>query len=117
MASITHFEIRADVPNRAATFYSKVFGWNVNPAKGRAEHWTINAGKAQAGVGGSVAKRTNRDAIILRFDVASVDDFLKKVHANGGKVVAPKKYIPGLGIIAYCHDTEGNTFEVCEKRR
>jgi len=117
--SVTHFEIRADVPHRAANFYSKVFGWDVKKAPSKQDYWTISTGKGASGasgVGGGLAKRSNRDAVILRFDVTSVDQFLKKVLVNGGRVVAPRKYIPGLGVIAYCHDTEGNTFEIYEKR-
>ncbi len=47
-------------------------------------------------------------------DVPSVDDFVTKVTQNGGKVVAPKMAIPGVGYIAYCQDTEGNTFGIFE---
>jgi predicted enzyme related to lactoylglutathione lyase len=116
MANVTHFEIRADVPHRAANFYSKVFGWGVRQSPARQGYWGITTGGGPTGVPGGLTKRSNRDAVILRFDVPSIDEALKTVLQNGGKVVAPKKYVAGSGIVAYCHDTEGNTFEMIEKR-
>lgn len=43
-------------------------------------------------------------------DVTSVDEFILKVVAAGGKVVMPKTTISGVGHLAYCADTEGNVF-------
>ena len=41
-------------------------------------------------------------------DVASVDDFITKIQANGGTLVREKKAIPEVGYSAVCNDTEGN---------
>jgi predicted enzyme related to lactoylglutathione lyase len=42
--------------------------------------------------------------------VDSVDEAVKKVVAQGGKVTNPKHAVPGVGWLAYCVDTEGNQF-------
>ena len=46
--------------------------------------------------------------------VASLDAILKTIESKGGKTVVPKMAIPGIGWLAYCLDTEGNTFGVME---
>ena len=50
--------------------------------------------------------------VVNTVDVPSVDEFTGKVTKSGGKVVAPKMAIPGMGYVAYCQDTEGNTFGI-----
>jgi predicted enzyme related to lactoylglutathione lyase len=42
--------------------------------------------------------------------MTSVDDAVSAIEANRGKVLRPKPSIPGVGWLAYCQDTEGNTF-------
>ncbi len=46
--------------------------------------------------------------------VASLDASLKAIESKGGKTVVPKMPVPGIGWLAYCVDTEGNTFGVLE---
>ncbi len=51
---------------------------------------------------------------INTIDVPSVDEFVAKITANGGQVVMPKTVIPGVGWLAYCQDTEGNSFGILQ---
>ena len=44
----------------------------------------------------------------------SLDAILKSIASKGGKTVVPKMAVPGIGWLAYCLDTEGNTFGVME---
>jgi len=48
-------------------------------------------------------------------DVPSVDEFMSKITEAGGKIIAPKHSIPGVGYFASCQDTEGNTFGIMEE--
>jgi predicted enzyme related to lactoylglutathione lyase len=50
-------------------------------------------------------------------DVSSIDDFSKKISTEGGKVVRPKMAIPGIGYLAICEDTEGNSFGIIQSDR
>ena len=36
-----------------------------------------------------------------------MDGVVKKVKANGGKVLRPKHAVPGIGWLAYIQDSEG----------
>jgi predicted enzyme related to lactoylglutathione lyase len=42
--------------------------------------------------------------------VESLDDTVAKVVASGGQIALPRMAVPGVGYLAYCQDTEGNTF-------
>jgi len=46
-------------------------------------------------------------------DVKLVDEYSSKVEKIGGKVVVPKKAVPGMGT-SVCLDTENNAFAIWE---
>ena len=51
---------------------------------------------------------------INTISVTSIDESIAKVNKGGGKVTTEKMPIPGIGIFAYCLDTEGNTFGILQ---
>jgi len=57
-------------------------------------------------------KRMNKIEVCIYIDVSSIDEFLKKIVQAGGKALAKKTPIPGVGYSAYCKDTEGNTIGI-----
>jgi hypothetical protein len=72
--------------------------------------------KDQPGIDGGLMKREHPGASTTNtIDVPSVDEFISKITEAGGKIVAPKQSIPGVGYFAYCQDTEGNTFGIMEE--
>ena len=107
-----HFEISADDPERAVAFYEKTFGWKVEKWAGPMDYWMIMTGaEGEPGIDGGLAKRQSPGQNVTNtIDVDSVDAYVDKVIAAGGKVVLPKQAIPGVGYLAYCADTEGNVF-------
>lgn len=112
MSRVTHFEIPADDPERAIKFYSKVFGWKIKKWEGPVDYWLITTGSdKEPGINGAIMKKSDPAmSVVNSIDVTSVDVFLKKVVAAGGKTIMPKTPIPGVGYFAYCRDTEGNMF-------
>ena len=68
--------------------------------------------KDEPGIDGAIVRRSLGPAAMTvnTIDVSSLDTFTRKVTDAGGKVVMPKTTIPGVGYLAYCTDTEGNTF-------
>lgn len=113
---VTHFEINADDPERAAKFYQEVFGWQIQKWEGPIEYWLITTGPDdKPGINGGLMKRMDPQATTVNtIEVPSVDELTKKVVEKGGTTVAPKQAIPGVGYGAYCQDTEGNTFGLME---
>ena len=116
MPRVIHFELTADDPERATQFYSKVFGWQIQKWEGPQDYWLITTGEVGTpGIDGAMMRRGDFSApVVNTIDVPSVDEFVAKITANGGSVVAPKMPIPGIGYFAYCKDTEGNIFGVMQ---
>jgi len=115
MPRVVHFEISADNPDRAAKFYSSVFGWTFKKWEGPQEYWLITTGaEGQPGINGGLMRREGPQPCVNTVDVPSVDEFVAKVTKNGGKVVVPKMAVPGVGHFAYCQDTEGTTFGIMQ---
>ena len=117
MPKINHFEINADDPLRAKSFYENVFKWKIEKWEGPLEYWLINAGdEDEPGINGGLQKRENKeDAITNYITVKSVDDIIKKIEENGGKIIKPKSPIPGVGYYAIFKDTEGNRLDLMEE--
>ncbi len=115
MSRVIHFEIHADDPERAVKFFQKVFGWQIQKWEGPTEYWLIKTGDApEPGIDGAIMRRTNQGTTYNTVSVASVEEYSRKVEQAGGKIIAPKMAIPGIGYFAYCTDTEGNVFGILE---
>lgn len=116
MKRVIHFEVQADKPERAVEFYEKVFDWKFEKLEGPGEYWLITTGpEDQPGINGGLMRTSDLPkGTINAIDVPSVDEFVKTVIENRGKVVTPKTTIPDLGYYAYCEDTEGNVFGIFE---
>lgn len=117
MPRIVHFEIHAENPERAATFYKAVFGWQITKWAGPMDYWIIKTGEGP-GIDGGLVKRRGPapaegqavNAFPCTVDVTDVDSTLSAVTRAGGTVAVPKMPIPGVGWLAYFKDTEGNIF-------
>lgn len=116
MPRVVHFELSVDDPERAIKFYSTVFGWQTHKWEGTQDYWLVTTGEAGTlGIDGGIMRRGAQDApVVNTIDVPSVDEYVAKITANGGTVVAPKMPIPGVGYLAYCKDTEGTTFGIMQ---
>lgn len=112
MSRVIHFDIFADDPERAVKFYTEVLGWKITKWEGPMDYWLVMTGPDdKPGINGGIGKREDpADRTINTIDVPSVDDFAAKVTGAGGKVLVPKRAIPGVGWIVLCLDTEGNKF-------
>jgi hypothetical protein len=111
MPRIVHFEISADEPERAINFYKSIFGWDVQKWNGPEDYWLITTGpNDQPGINGGLFRRKGPVNYVNSIDVPSVDEYAEKILAHGGKVVAPKMTVPGVGYLVYVQDTEGNVF-------
>jgi predicted enzyme related to lactoylglutathione lyase len=106
---VVHFEIDAKKPATAIAFYKKVFGWKIEKWQGPVDYWLIMTGKDEPGIDGGLSERTGaKPATVNTIDVPSIDGFIKKVKANGGKITRKKGAVPGVGWLAYFKDPEGN---------
>ena len=95
---MVHVDIEAEEPVRAITFYSEVFDWEVEPWEWPMDYWTITTGPVGE----------------PRIDVDDIDAAIDTVREDGGTVAGDVEPIPGVGRLAYGHDTEGSRFGVME---
>ncbi|MDD1743584.1 MAG: VOC family protein [Methanomassiliicoccales archaeon] len=109
MPRVIWFELSADQPKKVMDFYSKVFGWKFERYQDQ-EYWIVTSGgKEEPGIDGAIQpKRTKAASVVNTIGVSNIDETIKKIEKNGGKVVAPKMEIPMMGTLAYFEDTEGN---------
>ncbi len=112
----SHFEIHADDPSRAQSFYETVFGWSFEPW-GDA-YWLISTGEESPGIDGGMLPRQSAtpadeaavNSYVITMTVDDLDKTATSVTEAGGTVAVPKSAIPTMGWLAYYKDTEGNIF-------
>jgi predicted enzyme related to lactoylglutathione lyase len=115
MPRVVHFEMAVDDPDRASRFYESVFGWKVQKWDGPQDYWMVTTGEeGELGINGGLMRRGDFPSVMNTVDVASVNDAAAKVERSGGQVSVPKMAVPGIGWLAYCQDTEGNTFGIMQ---
>lgn len=118
MSRVIHFEIHADNPERAAKFYTDLFGWTITKWAGPMEYWVVVTGPdGEPGINGGLMKRQHplggNDGVIAyvcTIDVADLEASMAKAQSLGAAIALPKMPISGLGWLAYMKDTEGNVF-------
>ena len=111
---VAHFEITADEPDRAASFYRDTFGWTVDKWEGPADYWLIGSGEGK-GIDGAIMPRAHGQAVINTVQLEStVEDALARITKAGGAAMGDIVVIPGVGRFSYAIDTEGNVFGVME---
>ena len=110
-----HFEIPADNAERASVFYQKVFGWQFQKWDGPMPYWMVDTGGQGPGINGGLHVRAfPGQGPVNTIDVPSCDEYVQRIETAGGTVAVPKMAIPGIGWLAYCSDTEGNTFGIMQ---
>ena len=115
MPRVVHFEIHADDPERAVKFYEKAFGWKLSKWGGDQEYWLATTGEPGVpGIDGAVTRRSNQGTTVNTIDVPSFEEYARKIEEAGGKLTTPKMAVPGIGYMAYCTDSEGNTFGIMQ---
>lgn len=122
MNRLVHFEIQADDPERAATFYREVFGWDIQKWDSpEMEYWmvmTAEKDSKEPGINGGLLRRPKpladgvcgSNAFVCTMQVDNYDEIAAKIEQAGGMVAMPKFALAGMAWQGYFLDTEGNTF-------
>jgi uncharacterized protein len=119
--TICHFEIPAEDPRRAISFYEGLFGWEFEGWGGpEPSYWLIKTvptdetgSPARQGVNGGLMKRHHPQQPWANYIlVENVDEYAEKALSLGGQIALPKTPVPGMGWFVYLKDTEGNIFGI-----
>jgi len=120
--TIVHFEIPADDVEKLRKFYSALFGWTIEKTPGPMEYLMVltvpiddKGMPVRPGVNGGMMKKQNPEHKPVNYvAVESVDEYVKKIEALGGRVIVPKMEVPGIGWWASALDPEGNMFAIIQ---
>lgn len=117
MDKVVHFEIPFDDKVRAMKFYGEIFGWGLNDLGPKMGNYVLaEAAKTDANrmvedkgaINGALTERgKNTQAPIVVIQVEKIEDTVKKIEANGGKLMDAAMPIPN-GRYARIQDSEGN---------
>jgi predicted enzyme related to lactoylglutathione lyase len=110
---INWFEIPVSDMDRAISFYSNVFGYEMSREESPNTEMALFQGNAEEyGATGCLVKYDQVEpygqGTVVYFSVEDLTQGLKRVRNSGGKVVLPKTDIGEHGYYAHFIDTEGN---------
>jgi predicted enzyme related to lactoylglutathione lyase len=121
--NISFFAINADDVPRARKFYEAVFGWTFEPW-GPPGFYVIQTGKGNPDPipGGlqerrELAPKQKMIGFECTIAVTNIDQAIRAIQANGGRLAAPKAHIPTVGTVAYFFDTEGNVAGIIQQEQ
>ena len=125
MDNVRAFDIPVDDMERAKRFYERIFGWDIHPIAGsggdfHAAHTvTVDENdepQIRGAINGGLFKRGTHglNETFLEVTVPSIDEYLKKIEAEGGQMVKPKGPILDIAFFAVVNDTEGNVIGLWE---
>ena len=128
MNRVVHFEIHAKDLDTIQKFYQDVFGWDIKdmgPQMGN--YRLVTTGKDEPskqwpGINGGITPRMGEvpkdgepvNAFVCTIEVENIDAILEKIQKAGGTVATDKMDVPGVGMLAYRKDPEGNIFGVLQ---
>jgi hypothetical protein len=112
---VVHFEIPFEDQERASSFYSDVFGWQIN-ALPQMRYVLATTGPSNQGPpsepgfinGGLLEREQPVSSPVIVVDVDDIDDALAKVEQLGGTTLSERQAVGEMGFSAYFKDTEGN---------
>lgn len=101
-------DISANNLLESANFYKNTFGWNV-PETSDPGYVMFST---EGGLSGFLVRATGEiykpGDVVMYLGTTDIDADLAKIEQLGGKVVLPKKEVPGYGWYAFFTDLTGN---------
>jgi uncharacterized protein len=121
--NLSFFAINADDVPRARKFYEAVFGWSFEPWGPPNFYLIETSAERIPAVRGALQERRELAAgqKTVGFEntiaVIDIDQTIRAIEANGGRIAAPKFHVPTVGTVAYFFDTEGNVAGIIQQER
>ncbi|HEY4349484.1 MAG TPA: VOC family protein [Gaiellaceae bacterium] len=92
---VVHFEVRADDPDAARTFYGELFGWEF-PAGAFPGYTYVETGVPGAIPGGIGPTQGGPPLVTFFVGVPDAAAALETAERLGGKIVQPATSVPGV---------------------
>jgi len=104
--SVGWFEVTGPDAGALQSFYSDLFGWQID-ANNEMNYGMVAA--AEGGIGGGIGPSPDGAAHVNFYvDVADIQAALDKAGELGGKTIMPPMDVPGGPTIAFFSDPAGN---------
>lgn len=116
-ASVTHFEIYAEEPEKLAEFYRELFGWTIEKAMA-VDYFRIRTGSGDdKSIQGGLLHRpiSSPHSWVHYVWVESIDEAIARVVTLGGRIVWPKAAVPKTAWYTIVEDPEGNIFGIYQR--
>ncbi len=109
MRSIVYMEIPATDREKAASFYSELFGWGFEHFGPPMNYTTFTLGNEKL-LGGfpNVDETMKVDDVLIYVGSDDIPGDLKEIVKKGGKVLREETEVPGYGSFAFFADPTGN---------
>lgn len=107
MGKVIGFELNSQEPEKAAAFYSKVFGWEV--AAPNWDYWAVMTGNEdKAGINGGIGKGPSDfpHGTRIQIEVDAIDEVIEQAKNNGASILRDKMEFDNF-FLAYLVDPTG----------
>lgn len=115
--NVVGFELSSQEPEKAAEFYSTVFGWEI--AEPQWDYWAVMTGRGETGGGinGGIGKGPNDfpHGTRIQIEVDVIEEAISKAVENGAMVVRDKMEFEAF-YLAYLVDPTGIGFGLIQKK-
>lgn len=105
---IVWVEIPSNDRNASASFYSNLFGWEIDNSMDAMNYTMFSAGDGPGGGFPEITDGFEPGDVMILIGTSDIDESLSKAESLGGKTVIPKTEIPGNGWYGVFEDPTGN---------
>jgi uncharacterized protein len=127
MCPVVHFEMPAKDRKRVSRFYENALGWGMQQLGEEMGNYILatttsvdanNMAKEPGAINGGFFDWSEKDSMPhLVVAVDNLDEHIRVMEKQGGKIVSPKMEIKGIGRFAMFVDTGGNRVGMLEPSR
>lgn len=119
---VVHFEMPYKDAKRVSSFYSKVFGWDMQILGPEMEGYIL-AGTTETkdmrpttpgAINGGFFQSNDKNVAAVTIAVDSIDEAMKSVKDAGGEVLGEPVDIAGVGKYVGANDSEGNRISLLQ---
>ncbi len=111
--AVMHWQMLSADPDKTASFYSDLFGWQVSAANRLGYREVLTGG----GIDGGIWPAPNgTEAVQIYVKVADIDAALSQAVRLGGSIIIPKQVLPDGDAMAVLLDPLGRSFGLMAKR-
>jgi predicted enzyme related to lactoylglutathione lyase len=107
---VVHWQMLSAEPDKAAAFYSDLFGWTVSAANGLGYRAVASGG--ERGMDGGIwpAPPGSPESVQIYVEVEDIEAVLAQVTRLGGRVLLPRQVLPDGDAMALALDPLGRSF-------